>query len=189
MNNAAFLSHAEYARTQMCAENGILEACIRYKAGFVITSSTLRFRQQLGPFGQAFQVETSLVGLDERNAWLLQNFRKTKHKNKDGGQQQQQLQQRCLSQVLVQTSLVERGKVVDPRSWLVEKAHIHANVVDSVNLPLVKDDDDNNSDDHDDETHVAMMQAILDRSNDLAAALRRAIAIDDAKSTKAKTSS
>lgn len=172
MNNAAFLSHAEYARTQMCAENRIIDACIRYKAGFVVTSSTLRFRQELGPFGQSFQVETNLVGLDERNAWLMQNFRK-----KDGD--------RCLSQVLVQTSLVEKGKVVDPRIWLVEKAKIDANVVDSVNLPLIIDNDDNN----DDETHVAIMQKILDRSDDLTAALRKASAIDDAKNIKAKSSS
>lgn len=70
MNNAAFLSHAEYARWDMTAENGLLQSMYRTDTHFMVASSYCRYRAEMRPIFQQFQVETYVAGLDDRNLWM-----------------------------------------------------------------------------------------------------------------------
>lgn len=70
LNNAAFFSHAEYARWAMTAENGWMNAMLKNRALLVVASQSCRYRAEIKPFYRKFDVETSLLGMDDRNMWL-----------------------------------------------------------------------------------------------------------------------
>ena len=70
LNNAAYLSHAEYARCAMMAENGWLNAMIKNRAMLVVVSQSCRYRVEIKPFLQQFEVESTVIGMEDRNMWL-----------------------------------------------------------------------------------------------------------------------
>jgi Thioesterase-like superfamily len=70
LNNAAFLYHAEYARWAMTAENGWLNAMIKNKAMMIVVAQSCRYRAEIKPFFRRFEVESTVLGMDDRNMWL-----------------------------------------------------------------------------------------------------------------------
>jgi acyl-CoA thioesterase FadM len=70
MNNAAFLSHAEYARWEMTAANGLVQAMYKTNTHFMVSSASCRYRAEVRPLFRKFEVQSMVGGMDEKNIWM-----------------------------------------------------------------------------------------------------------------------
>ena len=128
MNNAAFLSHAEYARWEMAAESGMLSKMASENIMFFVTANFVRYRREVRPLFRSFQVETSVSAIDDRHMWFSHNFRYNSDSsdNKDN---------RILTQVMVQAVAVQKGKVLTPRDFLVQECGHDEELIQSILWP------------------------------------------------------
>mmetsp|Transcript_132079 Transcript_132079/g.196765 ORF Transcript_132079/g.196765 Transcript_132079/m.196765 type:complete len:210 (+) Transcript_132079:153-782(+) len=124
LNNAAFLSHAEYARWEMTAANGLLQAMYNSDTHFMVTSSSCRYRAQVRPLFKRFEVHSVVGGMDDKNLWIYQTFR---YPNKGDD--------RVRAQILVKGVTARKGKVVDPREFLVQEAGFDPAIIESLSRP------------------------------------------------------
>ena len=126
LNNAAYLAHAEMARWEMTAQNGILGIMARDGANFLVASTAVRFRREIRPLFRKFQIDSSLVAMDERYLWMVQNFRyPIEGRN------------RVRAQVVVQ-GVVTRWKqkgVVNPQEFFRDTCGFDSDLVDSLSYP------------------------------------------------------
>jgi acyl-CoA thioesterase FadM len=75
MNNAAFLSHAEYARWEMTTANGLLTSMYKTKTNYMVSSVSCRYRAELRPLFRKFEVQSMVSGMDEKHIWMyVQNY-------------------------------------------------------------------------------------------------------------------
>lgn len=153
MNNAAYLTHAEYARWEMTAQNGMLQTVASNGFFFIVSGTFIRYRRDIRPIFQSFQVDTFVSGVDERNIWISHNFRLSE-------------EDRVRAQLMVQAVVLQKGKVVDPRHFLVQDCGFDADLVGSVTLP---------------DGAQVNQKDILDQYLELDDAMRTAAAIDDAR--------
>lgn len=70
MNNAVYFNHAEYARWEMTAVNGMLSAMFRSNSHFVLTSTTCRYRAEVRPLFRQFEVQSNVGGMDAKSIWM-----------------------------------------------------------------------------------------------------------------------
>lgn len=120
MNNAAYLAHAEFARWEMCAANGMMAHMFQEREAFLVASVVVRYRREMKPLFRKFQVDSNICSLDERNIWMLQNFRYPGQ----GGVH------KIRAQVLLKAVLINSQKeVIDPRPFLIEKCHVDSEVI------------------------------------------------------------
>jgi acyl-CoA thioesterase FadM len=124
MNNASYLSHAEYSRWQMCAENGLISAMWSHNIHFVVLGSSIRYRKELRPLFRSFCIETTISAIDDANMWIVHNFR---HHNDDKNK-------RIMTQVLVQGAAIQGRTRVDPAELLIQHVGIDKAVVDALRL-------------------------------------------------------
>lgn len=122
MNNAAYLTHAERARWEESAENGVLGSFVRSGAGAVLTSTSLRFRQEIGIF-RKFEIHSAFVALDDRHIWKTHTFRYADPNDN-----------KVRAQVIAKMVFIKRGKVVEPRKFLLEDCNLDQALVDSMAL-------------------------------------------------------
>lgn len=123
MNNAAYLSHAEYARWELCAYNGLMNSMYNDNVHFMVGGTAVRFRREIRPVFRAFEVHSFVARVDERSMWVYHTFRYAPG-GKDPG--------RIRAQVLCQGLTVQNRKVIDPRVYLKENVGIDADIVDSI---------------------------------------------------------
>lgn len=123
MNNAAYFVHAELARWQMSAENGSLDNMIHQKIAFIVTGNAIRYRREIGPLFKAFQINTFVSGIDDRNIWLYHSF----HYPEAGVKEKQGP---ALAQILVQSVVLQKGKVMPPSKYLAEVYGADESVID-----------------------------------------------------------
>lgn len=133
MNNASYLSHAEYARWQMCAENGLIAAMWNHNMHFVVLGSTIRYRKELRPLFRSFQIDTELSAIDDGNMWIVHNFRHAKDK----------ANKRIMAQVLVQGAAVRGRTRINPADLLVNHVGIDSSLVDTLRLSAATQDEHN----------------------------------------------
>jgi len=125
MNNAAFLSHAEYARWEMVTESGSLQAMFRSNTHFMVAGAFVRYRREIRPLFRKFTVETHVAGLDARNIWIVQNFRVLGTGDADA---------RIRAQLVVQGLAVHDRKVVDPREFFADRVGVDPDVVRALDV-------------------------------------------------------
>ena len=70
MNNASYLSHAEYARWDCTAYNGLMETMLSTRTMFIVASSSIKYRREIKPIFKKFDIHTYIAGLDPRNIWM-----------------------------------------------------------------------------------------------------------------------
>jgi acyl-CoA thioesterase FadM len=128
MNNAAYLTHAEFARWEMSAMNGMLGAMYRNDVHFMVTGTTIRYRKEIRPILCKFQIDTTVFGLDERNMWLSHKFRLPAKER--GGKPS-----RVMAQIILQAVAVKGREVMRPETLFKEKIGVDPEVVDSLVLP------------------------------------------------------
>lgn len=123
MNNASYLTHAEYARWQWIAESGVLGAFIREKDAFIVTSTFVRYRREVKPLFRKFEVQSSLCGVDERTLSMYQTFRYPGQGGKN----------KIRAQVLLQAVIRRRGReVIDPRDFLRNSMGMEQEMIESL---------------------------------------------------------
>ena len=127
MNNASYLTHAELARWEWTAFNGMLSSGMRDKAFFIVGAATVRFRREVVPL-KKFDIETRLFSIDDRNLWAYQTFHYHINENERG---------KVLAQLLIQAVMTQNGKVINPRTYLqsvlpIEDAFKDMNAVESI---------------------------------------------------------
>jgi acyl-CoA thioesterase FadM len=124
LNNAAFLSHAEYTRWEMSAANNLLPAMYRSKTNFLVSGTAIRFRREVRPLWRKFQVDTSVVALDERYMWILHKFRYP-----EAGRN------RVRAHIIAQGVAVRGREVIDPQEFFKQNVGINEDVIDRISLP------------------------------------------------------
>lgn len=155
MNNASFLSHAEYARWEMMGTNGMFRGMYESGAWLFVLGTMIRYRRELRPMFQRFQVATQLIGLDDRNLWFVHNFRRKEN-------------ERAVAQLIVQGALVQKRGITDPVPFLIDKIGFDTELINSLRLPLNEATDES-----------SRMQAMLKRYEDLHESMRNVSTIDD----------
>jgi acyl-CoA thioesterase FadM len=154
MNNAAFLTHAELARWELTAVNGLLPVMMRDKVNFFVTAAAVRYRQQIRPVFKKFHVDTYMAGIDDKSFWFMQTFR---YPDAD---------QRARGHVVIKGSPVKDGKVIDARDFLKHNLGVDEDVVDSISLPDIGD---------------KSMEAFMDHFTAMEESLRKIASLDDKK--------
>ena len=130
LNNAAYLNHAELARWEMTAYNGLLGTLAKNRGDFMVAGTSVRFRREVRPLFRKFQVDTTLAGLDDdNNIWATQNFRYPGDTNN-----------RVRAQIVVRAVVVQNRQVLDPRLVLHGYAGIDKDLVDSLCLTKMSDE-------------------------------------------------
>jgi len=130
INNAATLSHAEYARWDMAAESGLLQKMMCDNVAFFVTANFVRYRREVRPLFRSFQVETSVSAMDERHIWFTHNFRYL-----DGSNIDEDTQNRIRTQVMVQAVIIQKGKVLTPYDFFVQECGYDDKLIQSILLP------------------------------------------------------
>lgn len=122
LNNAQYLTHAEYARWNMTSSNGFLRESYQSKLAFLVTGAQVRYRRDI-PAWNRFVIETHLLAVDERTLYLRHNFRRAAG-------------ERILAQVMIEAVLARGKTIVDPRDGLRALAQVTEKVLQSLELPL-----------------------------------------------------
>jgi len=142
MNNASYLQHAELARWEWSAFGKSLLPAFRTKSFFIVTASMIRYRREIVPL-KKFDIETRLVGLDDRNLWVYQTFHHHVDRDKErdteniGGQTRGKI----LAQILTQAVIARAGKgEVNPRAWLEDNSMYSKNVLDGITIEKCRED-------------------------------------------------
>jgi len=179
MNNASYLTHAEYARWEWMAETGALEAMYKAGAHFVVTQSAVRFRKEIF-LSQSFEIHSFLHAIDDRHLWMHQTFRSCSNKKKKSGGTSTEANEkgRIMAQVLVQAVAVQNRKVVPP-STILEAIGIPEDVVGSL---LWKEDTATNNDGEEKEDELSYLQ----RFKELDEAFRKEATADDERLISSK---
>lgn len=128
MNNAAYLSHAEYARWEMIASNGVLMKMFKSKTHFMVASTAVRYRREIRPLYRKFTVESHVAGLDRRNIWIMHNFRVF------GLGTGKKKEARIRAQLVVQGVAVKDRHIVDPREFFMNEVGIDHNIIHELDL-------------------------------------------------------
>jgi len=124
MNNAAYFSHAEFARWEWMSENGTLEGMLKAKAAFLVAGATIRYRRDIRPLFRTFRVESYLAQVDERDLWINHTFH---HAEKGDG--------RARTQVLVRGAVVQGKKgLINPMEFFNEYGGIPMDVLDRLKV-------------------------------------------------------
>jgi len=168
MNNASYLTHAEYARWAWYAENGGLSAMYEHGMHFVATHTAARFRREIG-VRDRFEIRTNMEAIDDRHIWIQHTFRS----GGSGG--------RILAQVLLQAMVVKDRRVVPPIT-LLKTIGVPTGVAESLTW---RDKDGGSGGDtaHDDDDATTF----LERFRALDEAFRREAAADDERLRSAST--
>ena len=132
MNNAAYLQHAEYARWEWSAFGGSLARAFQTNSFFIVTASITRYRREIAPL-KRFDIETRLVGLDDRNLWVYQTFHYPIGDKQQADDPSYQGRGKILAQILTKGAFAKPGKgVINPRTWLEENSVYSSNALDEV---------------------------------------------------------
>ncbi|CAB9499695.1 Protein THEM6 [Seminavis robusta] len=123
LNNAAYLTHSEYARWELCAYNGLMESMYKDKVNFVVGGTAIRYRREIRPVFRQFEVHTFVAHVDERHFWIYHTFRYP-----PGGSDPGRI--RC--QMVCQGLAIQGRTVMDPRKYLVENVGIDAELIDEL---------------------------------------------------------
>lgn len=148
-----YLVHAELARWELTAYNGLLSTMYKHNVHFFVAGSCIRYRREIRPLFRKFQIDSYVAGLDERNIWISHKFRYPVPG-----------QDRVRAQILVQGVAVKDKKVLDPRTFFKEQVGVDADIVDRLTLPNVGE---------------ATMEEMLERYVGLEEAMKKDANLDD----------
>jgi len=123
MNNAAYLQHAELARWELTAENGLLQGMVKAGAAYMVTGAVVRYRREIKPLFRKFEVESYLSGIDDHDMWIHQNFR-----HAEAGDH------KIRGQVLIKGVVFRGRQRLNPREFLKNECGLDADLLDSITV-------------------------------------------------------
>ena len=136
MNHAAFLTHAELARWEWFSETGALGRMVQNGyVSFFVTGAAVRYRKEIGPLFQRFEVRSNLASIDERNLCIYHTFRYPEERGDGDGEGGGEGRggsglQKIRAQILVQAVFLKGRTLLDPGSALVDLCGFDAVHVD-----------------------------------------------------------
>jgi acyl-CoA thioesterase FadM len=159
---AAYLTHAELARWELTSYNGMLQTMLKKNIHFLVVGTTIRYRKEIRPIFGKFFIETYMCGLDERNLYMIHQFRTTNQNS------------RIMAQMIVQGVAVQNGRnVINPATFLKEDIGFDTNIINNIMLSNM------NIPSSTDESKVIV--ELLDRYSALEETMKKVTAIDDKK--------
>jgi acyl-CoA thioesterase FadM len=161
---ASYLTHAELARWELTSYNGMLQTMLKQNIHFLVVGTTIRYRKEMRPVFSKFQIDTSVAGIDDRNLWMMHNFRSVSASQKES---------RIMAQMVVQGVAVQNGRSVMPPATLMKDiVGLNGDLVDSITLHAA----------HRTPTEESkIIEEILERYAALEETLKKASAEDDKK--------
>ena len=154
LNNAAYLNHAEMARWELSAENGLFESLAKTGATFLVANTTIRYRREIRPLFRTFQIDSNIVAMNDRYLWILHNFRYPI-----------QGRSRVRAQIILKGVIAHRKEgVLNPTTFLKDTCGFDIDQVDGATLPELGNE---------------TVEHMLERFSSLEYSLREAAAIDD----------
>eukprot|EP00550_Attheya_septentrionalis_P000383 CAMPEP_0198293140 /NCGR_PEP_ID=MMETSP1449-20131203/15806_1 /TAXON_ID=420275 /ORGANISM="Attheya septentrionalis, Strain CCMP2084" /LENGTH=226 /DNA_ID=CAMNT_0043992623 /DNA_START=34 /DNA_END=710 /DNA_ORIENTATION=+ len=123
LNHASYLVHAELARWEWSATVAPILPMVKEQALILVTGAAIRYRREIGPFLNTFEIHTHLASMDERNLWAYHTFRYPKDHNNNS---------KILAQLLVQAAVVHKGKVINPQEFLQKFLHLDPSVIKDI---------------------------------------------------------
>jgi acyl-CoA thioesterase FadM len=129
LNNAAYLSHAELARWELTAYNGLMSHMYHDKVAYLVSSSAIRYRREVRPIFRKFQIDTFVSAFSEKHIWFSQNFRYPIPG-----------QNRVRAQMIMKGVAVQNRKVLDPRVYFKTLGY-DAELIDQLSIPNADESD------------------------------------------------
>ena len=172
MNNAAYLSHAEYARWELCAYNGLLSSMFHDGVNFMVGGTAIRFRREVAPIFRKFEVHSFVAHLDERHLWIYHAFRYPPG-GKDPG--------RIRAHAVCQGLAIQGRTVLDPRMYLKDMVGIDADAVDAMSSPLDSSGSTGGG------SHEDVYAELMEKYSDMETVFKKATAMDDEELAKKKS--
>jgi acyl-CoA thioesterase FadM len=161
---AAYLTHAELARWELTSYNGMLQTMLRNKVHFLVVGTTIRYRKEIRPIFGKFRIETYMCGLDERNFYMMHQFR-TNHDNS-----------RIMAQMIVQGVAVQNGRnVINPAQLLKNDIGFDSNLIDNIILSNMNLTSSTTNDEN------KVIVELLERYSALEDSMKKVTASDDKK--------
>jgi acyl-CoA thioesterase FadM len=161
---AAYLTHAELARWELTSYYGMLQTMLKNNIHFLVVGTTIRYRREIRPLFSKFQIDTSVVGIDDRNLWMMHNFRSVSATKKES---------RIMAQMVVQGVAVQSGRsVMRPAALMKDIVGLNGDLVDSVILHAANRAATSES---------KVIEELLDRYTAMEETLKKASAEDDKK--------
>lgn len=151
MNNAAYLTAAEYARWEWATQNGIVRTCYQKNCEFIVASATVRYRREMKPLFRKFTVDTALCGLDDRTFSIYQTFRYPG----TGGVS------KIRAQVLLSGVIRQGRRILNPREFMIQEVGADPAMLDSIGKDQVS------------------MEEAFQKNSELEEMLKEAAAADD----------
>jgi acyl-CoA thioesterase FadM len=129
LNNAAYLNHAELARWEMTAYNGLLGSMARGGYHFLVAGTAIRYRAEIRPIFRQFQIDSTVAGIDEhKNIWITHNFRYPIAGDN-----------RVRAQLVVRGVALKGRTSLDPREIFKEIPGVDEEIVDGLMMPLAEE--------------------------------------------------
>jgi acyl-CoA thioesterase FadM len=129
LNHASYLVHAELARWEWSATLAPILPMVKEQALLLVTGAAIRYRREIGPFLNTFEVHTHLASMDERNIWVYHTFRYPKdHDDPNNNNNQGKI----LAQLLIQAAVVHKGKVINPQEFLQKFLKLDPSVIKDI---------------------------------------------------------
>jgi acyl-CoA thioesterase FadM len=128
LNNAAYLQHAELARWLWTASRGYLLTMLGDNCHFLLASSSIRYRREIRPVFQTFQIDTFVAGIDERNVYAVQNFRYPPSIS-------EKKEERISAQMILRGVLTKHREVVNPMEYFERRCSIDREILEQLRVP------------------------------------------------------
>jgi hypothetical protein len=145
----------------------MLQTMLKQDIHFLVVGTTIRYRKEIRPLFGKFQIDTTVCGMDDRNLFLMHQFRTVSSQDEES---------RIMAQMIVQGVAVQKGRtVMNPATLFKDVIGFDSNLIDSITLSNMKIASNSES-----ETTVEL----LDKYSAFEGAMKKATAEDDRKYIK-----
>ena len=154
----------------------MLQTMLKQQVHFLVVGTTIRYRKEIRPVFGRFQIDTTMCGLDERNLYMMHQFRTITPSSSSSTKKES----RIMAQMVVQGVAVQNGRtVINPATFMKDTIGFDSNLID--HIMVSKMNSSGNSDDNNNNNSIIV--ELLDRYAALEESMKKATAEDDKKFT------
>ncbi len=148
---------------------------LKQQVHFLVVGTTIRYRKEIRPVFGRFQIDTTMCGLDERNLYMMHQFRTIAPSSSSSTKKES----RIMAQMVIQGVAVQNGRtVINPATFMKDTIGFDSNLIDNIMLSNM-----NSSGNSDDNTDNSIIVELLGRYSALEESMKKATAEDDKKFT------
>jgi hypothetical protein len=152
---------------------------LKQQVHFLVVGTTIRYRKEIRPMFGKFQIDTTMCGLDDRNLYMMHQFRTIAPSSSSSSSQTTRKESRIMAQMIVQGVAVQNGRtVINPATFLKETIGFDTNLIDNIMLSKMAPSSVENSN-----SSSNVIAELLGRYSALEETMKKATAEDDKKFT------